>query len=112
MISFNKKELIVPYTILFIVMFLSVYPLLYMISVSFMTAGEASNQYLIPRELRFENYIRVWTSNNFQQYTINSILISAIIVVGVLCTSIPAAYAFAKINFDEIIKERSLRLSF
>jgi multiple sugar transport system permease protein len=99
MISFNKKELIVPYTILFIVMFLSVYPLLYMISVSFMTAGEASNQYLIPRELRFENYVKVWTSNNFQQYTLNSIIISAIIVIGVLCTSIPAAYAFAKINF-------------
>jgi ABC-type glycerol-3-phosphate transport system permease component len=99
MISFQKRELIVPYTILFIVMFLSVYPLLYMISVSLMTAGEAANHYLLPRELRFENYINVWTSNNFQQYTVNSILISSIIVVGVLCTSIPAAYAFAKINF-------------
>ena len=99
MIKFNHRELIVPYIILFIVMFVSVYPLLYMISVSFMTAGEASNQYLIPRELRFENYVTVWTSNNFQQYTLNSIIISAIIVIGVLCTSIPAAYAFAKINF-------------
>jgi ABC-type glycerol-3-phosphate transport system permease component len=99
MIKFNQKELVIPYIILFIVMFLSVYPLLYMISVSLMTAGEASNQYLIPRELRFENYVKVWTSNNFQQYTLNSILISAIIVIGVLCTSIPAAYAFAKINF-------------
>ena len=99
MIKFNQRELIVPYIILFIVMFVSVYPLLYMISVSFMTAGEASNQYLIPRELRLENYVTVWTSNNFQQYTLNSIIISAIIVIGVLCTSIPAAYAFAKINF-------------
>ena len=99
MTKFNQKELIIPYIILFIVMFLSVYPLLYMISVSLMTAGEASNQYLIPRELRFENYVNVWTSNNFQQYTLNSIVISAIIVIGVLCTSIPAAYAFAKINF-------------
>ena len=99
MISFQKKELILPYIILFIVMFLSVYPLLYMISVSLMTAGEASNQYLLPKELKFENYIKVWTSNNFQQYTLNSIIISAIVVVGVLCTSIPAAYAFAKINF-------------
>ena len=70
-----------------------------MISVSFMTAGEASNQYLIPKELRFENYVTVWTSNNFQQYTLNSIIISAIIVIGVLCTSVPAAYAFAKIDF-------------
>ncbi len=99
MIKFNQKELILPYTILFIVMFVSVYPLLYMISVSLMTAGEASNQYLIPKDLKFENYVTVWTSNNFQQYTLNSIIISAIIVIGVLCTSIPAAYAFAKINF-------------
>ena len=99
MIKFNQRELIVPYIILFIVMFVSVYPLLYMISVSFMTAGEASNQYLIPKELRFENYVTVWTSNNFQQYTLNSIIISAIIVIGVLCTSVPAAYAFAKIDF-------------
>tara|TARA_B100000427_G_C15484428_1_gene584562 strand:+ start:219 stop:1064 length:846 start_codon:yes stop_codon:yes gene_type:complete len=99
MIKFNQKELIIPYIILFFVMFVSVYPLLYMISVSLMTAGEASNQYLFPKELRFENYIRVWTSNNFQQYTLNSIIISCIIVIGVLCTSIPAAYAFAKINF-------------
>ena len=99
MIKFNQRELLVPYIILFIVMFVSVYPLLYMISVSFMTAGEASNQYLIPKELRFENYVTVWTSNNFQQYTLNSIIISAIIVIGVLCTSIPAAYAFAKIDF-------------
>ena len=99
MIKFNQRELIVPYIILFIVMFVSVYPLLYMISVSFMTAGEASNQYLIPKELRFENYLTVWTSNNFQQYTLNSIIISAIIVIGVLCTSVPAAYAFAKIDF-------------
>ena len=89
MISFQKKELIVPYIILFIMMFLSVYPLLYMISVSLMTPGEASNQYLFPKVPRFENYIEVWTSNNFQQYTLNSIIISGLIVIGVLCTSIP-----------------------
>ena len=99
MISFQKKELIIPYIILFIVMFLSVYPLLYMISVSLMTSGEASNQYLLPKVPRFENYIEVWSSNNFQQYTLNSIIISGLTVIGVLCTSIPAAYAFAKIQF-------------
>ena len=76
MISFQKKELIIPYTILFIVMFLSVYPLLYMISTSLMTAGEASNQYMFPKKLMFENYLEVWNSNNFQKYTFNSIIIS------------------------------------
>ena len=37
-----------------------------MISTSFMTVGEATNQYLFPKKLMFENYIHVWTSSNFQ----------------------------------------------
>ena len=99
MIKFNHKELFFPYLILFLVLVLSIYPLLYMISTSLMTVGEASNQYLFPKKLMFENYLEVWNSNNFQKYTINSIVISFIIVSGVLFTSIPAAYAFAKIKF-------------
>ena len=99
MIKFNHKELFFPYLILFLVLVLSIYPLLYMISTSLMTVGEASNQYLFPKKLMFENYLEVWNSNNFQKYTINSIVISFIIVTGVLFTSIPAAYAFAKIKF-------------
>ena len=99
MIKFSNRELIIPYIILFLVMLLSIYPLLYMISTSLMTSGEAANQYMLPKKLMFENYVEVWESNNFQKYTINSIIISFVIVTGVLCTSIPAAYAFAKIEF-------------
>ncbi len=99
MIKFSNRELIIPYIILFLVMFLSIYPVLYMISTSLMTSGEAANQYMFPKKLMFENYAEVWKSNNFQKYTINSIIISFVVVTGVLCTSIPAAYAFAKIEF-------------
>lgn len=99
MIKSVNKELIIPYIILFIVMVISIYPILYMISTSLMTSGEAANQYLFPKKLMFENYIQVWTSNNFQRYTMNSLIVSIIVVSGVLLTSIPAAYAFAKIDF-------------
>ena len=99
MIKFSNRELIIPYIILFLIKLLSIYPLLYMISTSLMTSGEAANQYMFPKKLMFENYVEVWESNNFQKYTINSIIISFVIVTGVLCTSIPAAYAFAKIEF-------------
>jgi len=99
MIKSTNKELIIPYLILFIVMVVSIYPILYMISTSLMTSGEAANQYLFPKKLMFENYVEVWTSNNFQKYTINSLIVSALVVSGVLFTSIPAAYAFAKIEF-------------
>ena len=99
MTSSINKELIIPYLILFVVMVISIYPILYMISTSLMTSGEAANQYLFPKKLIFKNYVEVWTSNNFQKYTINSLIVSALIVTGVLSTSIPAAYAFAKIEF-------------
>ena len=99
MIKFSNKELILPYFILFIVLVISIYPILYMISTSLMTSGEASNQYLFPKKLMFENYSEVWSSNSFQRYTTNSIIISLVIVSGVLLTGIPAAYSFARINF-------------
>jgi len=99
MIKFSNKELILPYFILFIVLVISIYPILYMISTSLMTSGEASNQYLFPKKLMFENYLEVWSSNSFQRYTTNSIIISLVIVSGVLLTGIPAAYSFARINF-------------
>ena len=35
----------------------------------------------------------------FKRYTLNSLIISSIIVSGILFTSIPAAYSFARIDF-------------
>ena len=93
------SETKLPYLILIIVTLVSIYPFFYMISTSFMTVGEATNQYLFPKKLMFENYIHVWTSSNFQRYTLNSLIISSIIVFGILFTSIPAAYSFARIDF-------------
>ena len=99
MIKIFNTETKIPYLILFIVAIVSIYPFFYMISTSFMTVGEATNQYLFPKKLMFENYFHVWTSSNFQRYTLNSLIISSIIVLGILFTSIPAAYSFARIDF-------------
>ena len=99
MIKIFNTETKIPYIILSIVAIVSIYPFFYMISTSFMTVGEATNQYLFPKKLMFENYLHVWTSSNFQRYTLNSLIISSIIVLGILFTSIPAAYSFARIDF-------------
>ena len=94
-----NSDTMAPYIILFIITVLSIYPFFYMISTSLMTGGEAANQYLFPKKLMFENYLEVWTSNNFQSYTLNSLIIASLVVSGFLFTSIPAAYAFARIEF-------------
>ena len=99
MIKVFNTDTKLPYIIFFIVTVISIYPFFYMISTSFMTVGEATNQYLFPKKLIFENYYEVWISNNFQRYTINSLIISSIVVSGILFTSIPAAYSFARIDF-------------
>ena len=51
-----NTETKLPYIILFLVTVFSIYPFFYMISTSFMTVGEATNQYLFPKKLIFENY--------------------------------------------------------
>ena len=94
-----NSDTMAPYIILFIITVLSIYPFFYMISTSLMTGGEAANQYLFPKKLIFENYFHVWTSSNFQRYTLNSLIIASIIVSGILFTSVPAAYSFARIDF-------------
>ena len=76
-----NTETKLPYIILFLVTVFSIYPFFYMISTSFMTVGEATNQYLFPKKLIFENYFEVWISNNFQRYTLNSLIIASIIVL-------------------------------
>ena len=50
MIRFIKKDTNIPYIIFFIVAVVSIYPFFYMISTSFMTAGEATKQYLFPKQ--------------------------------------------------------------
>lgn len=45
------------------------------------------------------NYISAWEEANFSKYFLNSIIITGLTILGMLLTSIPAAYAFARIQF-------------
>lgn len=66
----------------------------------------------LPNSLHPENYVKAWTGryseriadpgffgSPFTQYFFNSIVVGVIQTVGVLFTSILAAYAFARMNF-------------
>jgi ABC-type glycerol-3-phosphate transport system permease component len=45
------------------------------------------------------NYVTAWQEANFSKYFMNSVIITGLTIVGLLITSIPAAYAFARIEF-------------
>jgi multiple sugar transport system permease protein len=68
---------------------------------SFKTLGEAIQipPTVFPEQLRWENYAQVFTQLPFLAFYENTIIVTAVKVVGVLITSSLAGYAFARIDF-------------
>lgn len=78
---------------------ISLVPLLWMLSTSFMTLGEAIGGQFIPAVPQFSNYVEAWTQAQFSHFMVNSVVITVITLAGELITTILAAYAFAKMEF-------------
>jgi ABC-type glycerol-3-phosphate transport system permease component len=87
------------YLVLLIGAAISLVPFLWMMSTSLMTLGEAIGGRLFPAELHFENFIEAWTGAQFSHFMLNSVVITVITLSGELLLSIPAAYAFARLQF-------------
>lgn len=74
-------------------------PLFWMLSTSLMTLGETLNQQWLPRSPQWHNYLEAWTEAKFATYFLNSVIITATILAGLLVTSILGGYAFARLRF-------------
>jgi multiple sugar transport system permease protein len=76
-------------------------PFLWMILTSLKTQQEAF-QYpptLFPREVQWKNYVQLFTLVPFGRYFLNTVIVTAAVVLGQLFVSALAAYAFARLNF-------------
>jgi len=106
------------YIVLFSGVVIAVGPFLWMVSASFMTNSEVSLTRLLPENILWENYATALRRANFLNieainnpntgalqsieisgYLWNSIRITFITVIGSLVVCIPAAYAFARMDF-------------
>lgn len=74
-------------------------PFFWMISTSFMTLGETLQKRWLPSNLEWVNYQEAWEEAKFSAFFLNSVIISAATITGLLVVSILAAYAFASIRF-------------
>jgi ABC-type glycerol-3-phosphate transport system permease component len=87
------------YVVLTLTAIVSLIPFVYMVSVSFMSLGEAINtRILLPSELRFENYQLAWEEARFSRYLMNSIIVTIATAIGQLIVCSLAGYAFAASN--------------
>lgn len=94
-----KLGRILSYLVLLLGAAISLIPFLWMISTSLMTLGEATGGRLIPSQLQLQNYVEAWTTAQFSEFMVNSVLITVITLAGELIISVMAAYAFARMEF-------------
>ncbi|MDR1075772.1 MAG: carbohydrate ABC transporter permease [Xanthomonadaceae bacterium] len=79
----------------------SLAPLLWMLSVSFMPAGQASGfpPPLLPTDATLENYRELFARGGMGGYFLNSVLVSCSVTLLSLLFNAMAGYAFAKLKF-------------
>jgi len=58
-----------------------------------------SDTSIIPQEIHFDNYVKVWTEGKFWQYVLNSVIYTTSVVFGIVIVSSWAAYAFSRLQF-------------
>ncbi len=80
---------------------LSLLPLLWMLSVSFMPAGAASTlpPPLIPPTFTLANYRELFERVGMGRYLFNSLLVASAVTIGSVTLNVMAGYAFAKLEF-------------
>ena len=79
----------------------AVFPLLWMLSVSFMPPGQASSLPLplLPTHATFDNYRELFSHAGMGGYLVNSLIVSTLITLLSLVFNLMAGYAFAKLRF-------------
>ena len=77
------------------------FPLLWMLSVSFMATGEAATfpPPLVPRAWTLEHYRDLFVDQGMGRYMWNSLALATMATVLALGFTVPAGYAFAKLAF-------------
>src|SRR5262245_60256472 len=80
---------------------LTLMPLVWMVSVSLMSPGEASTfpPPLLPGQVTFANYRELFAQAGMGRYVINSVVLTVAVTLLSLLVNVAAGYAFAKLRF-------------
>jgi ABC-type glycerol-3-phosphate transport system permease component len=90
---------VLTYGVLILGTALALGPFIWVLSASLMSTAEIAAGRVLPSTPIVENYARAWEMANLALYFWNSIRVALIAVVGELIFCVPAAYAFARMQF-------------
>ncbi len=95
----NKILRVIFYSLLSIYTAIMLYPFLWMIVSAMKTSYEFFIQpWALPQTIQWGNFLKAWDAG-IKQFFVNSMLVTAISVAGIVFLSSLAAYAFARLHF-------------
>jgi multiple sugar transport system permease protein len=74
-------------------------PFAFILLTSLMTNQQALSSQLWPHPFRFQNFVDVFRTAPLLRWTLNTMLYSSLATLGVLVSSVPVAYALARIRW-------------
>ena len=95
LLVFNKTLI---YVVLLAIAVVEAFPLVWMLLTSVKNQREVFDSFL-PERLDFSNFARVWVTLNLPAHLVNSLYVTSLTVVIVVCVATLAGYAFARYNF-------------
>ncbi len=96
----SLKEIVFVYSALAIVLFETLYPLLWVLSGSLKTKEEViSNVWGLPISPQFSNYAEAWRIAGMGSRIFNSVMVTSLALALILLVATPAAYAISRLRF-------------
>jgi multiple sugar transport system permease protein len=74
-------------------------PFVFITLTSLMTGNQALSSKLWPHPFRFQNFVDVFTTAPMWRWTLNTLLYSGLATLGVVVSSVPVAYALARVRW-------------
>jgi len=95
----RSQSTIPNHVVLMILLFVALLPVLSLLMNSFKSTAElGSNPLGIPQTWRIENYTEAWAGGRYATIIPNSVIITAMTIVGTLALAGPAAYGLARLK--------------
>lgn len=83
----------------FVLALMTIFPLLWMVSIAFKPASETFSSTLLPTAPTWENFVYVLTAVPFTRFMFNSLFVSVVVTVVALFFHSMAGYALARLRF-------------
>src|SRR5689334_12643918 len=95
----NRLAWIARHSIAIALTIMFVTPIVYLVLLSLMTSEQALTSNYWPDSWHVENYVRVFQVTPLPRYLLNTMIYAVLATAFMLLSSVPAAYALAKLRF-------------